>query len=173
MEAFHAGLTAPEKRRIQDAFVIGELRVICATNAFGMGVDKEDVRLAVHLDIPGSLENYIQEAGRAGRDRRPALCVLLYDAQDVERQFRMESFSNLSRQDIAEILRALRRARRDPDDTVVLTSGDILRDEDLDLGKALDRVQPAQTIRSDSPGALQQRLPGLSFRLRRPWASAE
>jgi ATP-dependent DNA helicase RecQ len=133
-EAFHAGLTAPEKRRIQDAFVSGELRVICATNAFGMGVDKEDVRLVVHYDIPGSLEGYVQEAGRAGRDRNPALCVLLYEEQDVERQFRMEALSELSRQDIAEILRGLRRARRGDDDTVVLTSGELLRDETLHLG---------------------------------------
>ncbi len=134
VEAYHAGLSAPEKRRIQDAFVRGEVRVICATNAFGMGVDKEDVRLVVHLDIPGSLESYVQEAGRAGRDRNPALCVLLYDEQDVERQFQMEALSELSRQDIAEILRGLRRARRGEADTVVLTSGELLRDEDLRLG---------------------------------------
>jgi len=131
--AFHAGLAAPEKRRIQDAFIGGELRVICATNAFGMGVDKEDVRLVVHLDIPGSLESYVQEAGRAGRDRKPALCILLYDEQDVERQFRMEALSELSRQDIAEILRGLRRARRGKEDAVVLTSGELLRDEALRL----------------------------------------
>ena len=147
VEAFHAGLTAPEKRRIQDAFVSGELRVICATNAFGMGVDKEDVRLVVHLDIPGSLENYVQEAGRAGRDRRPALCVLLYDAQDVERQFRMEALSALSRQDIAEILRGLRRARHGKGDTVVLTSGELLRDEDLHLGFDADDRQADTRVR--------------------------
>ncbi|MEA3273895.1 MAG: RecQ family ATP-dependent DNA helicase [Pseudomonadota bacterium] len=134
VEAFHAGLSAPEKRRVQDAFVAGEVQVICATNAFGMGVDKEDVRLVVHLDIPGSLENYVQEAGRAGRDRRPALCVLLYDEQDVERQFKMEALSELTWRDIAEILRGLRRARCDRDDTVVVTSGELLRDEALNLG---------------------------------------
>ena len=61
--AFHAGIEAPEKKRIQDAFVAGELQVICATNAFGMGVDKDDVRVVIHADIPGSLENDIQEAG--------------------------------------------------------------------------------------------------------------
>ena len=90
------GLSAPENKRIQDAFIAGELQVICATNAFGMGVDKEDVRLVVHLDIPGSLENYVQEAGRAGRGRLPALCVLLYDEQDLEGQFRMEAMSELT-----------------------------------------------------------------------------
>jgi superfamily II DNA/RNA helicase len=56
-----------DKRRVQEAFLAGQLRVIAATNAFGMGVDKPDVRLVIHLDTPGSLENYLQEAGRAGR----------------------------------------------------------------------------------------------------------
>ncbi len=132
--AFHAGLEAPEKRRIQDAFVDGELTIICATNAFGMGVDKEDVRLVIHADIPASLENYIQEAGRAGRDRRPALCVLLYDQQDIEGQFGMEALSQLSQRDIAEILKGLKRAKPGQDGAVVVTSGDLLRDEDLRLG---------------------------------------
>lgn len=134
VEAFHAGLDAPEKKRIQDAFVSGELTVICATNAFGMGVDKEDVRLVIHADIPASLENYIQEAGRAGRDREPALCVLLYDQQDIEAQFGMEAMSELTRRDIAEILRGLRRARPNRDGDVVVTAGELLRDDELRLG---------------------------------------
>jgi len=134
VEHFHAGVSAPEKRRIQEAFVAGELQVICATNAFGMGVDKEDVRVVIHAETPGSLENYVQEAGRAGRDRKPARCVLLYDEQDVERQFGIESLSELSRHDIAEILRGLRRAKRDKDGVVVVTSGELLRDEDLRVG---------------------------------------
>ncbi|EIC20980.1 ATP-dependent DNA helicase, RecQ family [Thiorhodovibrio frisius] len=131
--AFHAGIEAPEKKRIQNAFVAGELQVICATNAFGMGVDKEDVRVVIHADIPGSLENYIQEAGRAGRDRKPALCVLLYDEQDIEAQFGLEAMSELSRRDIAEILRGLRRAKRDQEGRVVATSAELLRDEQLRL----------------------------------------
>src|SRR5690606_5760177 len=73
-ERFHAGLTAEEKREIQERFRVGDLRIIAATNAFGMGIDKPDIRLVVHGDIPGSLENYLQEAGRAGRDRGPANC---------------------------------------------------------------------------------------------------
>ena len=133
-EAFHAGIEAPQKKRIQDAFVAGELTVICATNAFGMGVDKEDVRLVIHADIPASLENYIQEAGRAGRDRQPALCVLLYDQQDIEAQFGMEAMSELTHRDIAEILRGLRRAKRNRDGDVVVTAGELLRDEELRLG---------------------------------------
>jgi ATP-dependent DNA helicase RecQ len=132
--AFHAGLDAPLKKRTQDAFVAGELNVICATNAFGMGVDKENVRLVIHADVPASLENYIQEAGRAGRDRAPALCVLLYDPQDIEAQFGMEAMSQLTQRDIAEILRGLRRAKRNRDGEVVVSAAELLRDEDLRLG---------------------------------------
>ena len=132
--AFHAGLRAPDKRRIQDEFITGEVQVVCATNAFGMGVDKEDVRLVVHVDIPGSLENYVQEAGRAGRDQAPAHCILLYDEQDVEDQFRLAAGSELSRADIMEILRGLRRARRDRDGSVVLTAGELLHEGELRVG---------------------------------------
>ena len=74
---FHAGLDPPDKKRIQDTFIAGEVPVIVATNAFGMGIDKDNVRLVVHADVPGSIENYLQEAGRAGRDGKPAHCVLV------------------------------------------------------------------------------------------------
>lgn len=130
---FHAGLLPPEKKRIQDEFLAGDTKVICATNAFGMGIDKEDVRLVIHADTPGSLENYLQEAGRAGRDGKKAECVLLYAEEDCERQFRMEAFSELSRRDIAQILRGLRRAARGDKQEIVITAGEILRDEDLQI----------------------------------------
>jgi ATP-dependent DNA helicase RecQ len=130
VEGFHAGMSASEKKRIQDAFLSGELRVICSTNAFGMGIDKDDVRLVIHGDTPGSIENYLQEAGRAGRDRKPADCVLLYDEEDCEQQFRLGALSSLSRRDIAQILRGLRKAARKSDE-VVITTGELLRDEDV------------------------------------------
>ncbi|MDN5870888.1 MAG: RecQ family ATP-dependent DNA helicase, partial [Nitrococcus sp.] len=106
--AFHAGLEPGLKKDIQQAFIDGSLQVIVATNAFGMGVDKPDVRIVIHADIPGSLENYLQEAGRAGRDRQDSRCVLLYDEEDVEAQFAIGAHSRLSRRDIAGILRSLR-----------------------------------------------------------------
>jgi ATP-dependent DNA helicase RecQ len=133
VERFHAGLAVPEKKRIQNAFLAGEVRVICATNAFGMGIDKDDVRLVVHADTPSSLENYLQEAGRAGRDRKPADCVLLYDEEDCEQQFRMGALSELSRRDIQQILRGLRKAARSQQsDELVITTGELLRDEEVD-----------------------------------------
>ena len=133
---FHAGLTPSEKKEIQDRFLAGETRVICATNAFGMGIDKPDVRLVIHGDTPGSLENYLQEAGRAGRDGGLAECVLLYDEEDCERQFRLGAISELSRRDIAQILRGLRGAARGDKQELVITTGEILREEDIETGIA-------------------------------------
>jgi len=130
---FHAGLEPHEKKDIQDAFKSGELRVIVATNAFGMGVDKSDIRLVVHADIPGSLENYLQEAGRAGRDQGQARCVLLYDAQDIETQFGMSEGSKLTLRDIQQILRKLRKeSDRRKDGKLVITAGEVLMDEQVE-----------------------------------------
>lgn len=128
---YHARLPPETKKETQKAFIDGRLRVIAATNAFGMGIDKSDVRLVVHADIPGSLENYLQEAGRAGRDRAAARCVLLYVADDVERQHSMSAASRLSRRDIQSVLRALRQLQRkkNRDEAIVVTAGEIL-DED-------------------------------------------
>ncbi len=111
-DRFHAGLSPEIKKEVQRRFIEGDLLAIAATNAFGMGIDKPDVRLVIHADIPGSLENYLQEAGRAGRDRKRARCVLLYSADDAERQFGMSARSRLTRAEIHGILRALRNLDR-------------------------------------------------------------
>ncbi|NMG42507.1 RecQ family ATP-dependent DNA helicase [Aromatoleum toluvorans] len=125
---FHGGMLPADKRAVQEAFLAGTLRVIAATNAFGMGVDKPDVRLVIHLDTPGSLENYLQEAGRAGRDQAPARCVLLYDDADLDVQFRLLKNSRLTQHDIGAILKALRAIERKDrsEGQVVVTSGEIL-----------------------------------------------
>ena len=129
---FHAGLPPETKKDTQQRFIDGKLRVIAATNAFGMGIDKPDVRLVIHADIPGSLENYLQEAGRAGRDRQFARCVLLYTPDDVERQFGMSARSRLNRREIHGILRALRNVdrKRQLHGEVVATPGEILVEDD-------------------------------------------
>jgi ATP-dependent DNA helicase RecQ len=129
---YHARLQPERKKETQKDFIHGTLRIIAATNAFGMGIDKPDVRLVVHADIPGSLENYLQEAGRAGRDRHQARCVLLYTADDVERQHGMSAASRLSRRDIQSVLRALRQLQRkkERDQALVVTSGEILEEDE-------------------------------------------
>jgi ATP-dependent DNA helicase RecQ len=130
-EAFHGGLDPKEKRDIIDAFVAGRVPVICATSAFGMGIDKANVRLVLHFEMPGSLENYIQEAGRAGRDGEPARCMLLYAPGDDNLQFRKGAAAEIDKREIERILRALRRARRNRRGEIVVTSDELLRDEGL------------------------------------------
>ena len=137
---YHAGLKPEAKLETQQQFADGALRVIAATNAFGMGIDKSDIRLVVHADIPGSIENYVQEAGRAGRDGKPARCVLLYSNDDIEKQFELSARSRLDKQQIAAILKSLRRlARRSKrEGEVVATPGEIVK-EDLDGEFGRDR----------------------------------
>jgi len=81
--AYHAGLAEGARTEVQQRFMAGAARIIVATNAFGMGIDKPDIRFVAHYDVPGSLEAYYQEAGRAGRDGEPAECVVLFNYADV------------------------------------------------------------------------------------------
>ena len=84
--AYHAGMTDEEREFSQNAFVSGRADVVVATNAFGMGIDRPDVRFVVHFEIPGSVEAFYQEAGRAGRDGNPSACELLFNHADLKTQ---------------------------------------------------------------------------------------
>jgi ATP-dependent DNA helicase RecQ len=85
-EAYHAGKTHAQRKRVQEDFIQGRLPVVVATNAFGMGVDKADIRTIVHFDMPGTIEAYYQEVGRAGRDGKPATAILMYRSADRQLQ---------------------------------------------------------------------------------------
>lgn len=84
---YHAGLPLKERDKKQQLWTSGKIRVIAATNAFGMGIDKADVRFVIHIDIPDSIEAYFQEAGRAGRDEQFARCIFLFHDQDIEQAY--------------------------------------------------------------------------------------
>jgi ATP-dependent DNA helicase RecQ len=91
---YHGDLERRMRKRIQEDFMTGDCRLVLATNAFGMGVDKEDIRFVLHADVPGSMEAYYQEIGRAGRDGKPAECALLYDQRDLNTQMEFIRWSN-------------------------------------------------------------------------------
>ena len=151
---FHSGLSPERKREIQRGFHEGDIDVVVATNAFGMGIDKPDVRAVVHAEIPGSLESYLQEAGRAGRDGGQAHCLLLFEPDDTEKQFSLTARSRLEQRDVQAVLRALRRLdqrrRRhhaETEDAVIATSGEILLEDD-DGEFARDSVTDDDRVRT-------------------------
>lgn len=104
---YHAGLNVEERDKAQEAWIKGKVRIMVATNAFGMGIDKPDVRLVIHHDLPQNLEAYYQEAGRAGRDEAKAYAVMLYHQSDIETLKRQLEQSHPNREGLKKVYQSL------------------------------------------------------------------
>ncbi|GGW09503.1 ATP-dependent DNA helicase RecQ [Streptomyces capoamus] len=150
--AYHAGLRAAERRRIHEEFLSGDLDVVVATSAFGMGIDKENVRFVLHASLPGSLDAYYQEIGRCGRDGQPALAVLHFRTEDTG----MQAFfsSRTPRPEAVDaVVRAVHHHRDDPPDV-----GELRRDTDLSRARvttAVNLLEETGALVTDASGAIR------------------
>ena len=116
---YHGRLGGRERHRNQDRFMAGELKAVVATNAFGMGIDKPDIRFVIHYNMPGTLEAYYQEAGRAGRDGEPARCVMLFQPEDRNTHIFFLNGRYPKREHFEIVYRALERLKADREPVAV------------------------------------------------------
>lgn len=158
---YHAGLSDEERSRIQDAFFKNEFRVVCATNAFGMGVNKPDVRVVVHLELPETIESYYQEAGRAGRDGKKSYAVLLYSPRDIEKGDYLLAQSYPTREEVEFVFDELRkRLGRSASPTLTTPRQDLLGALQRQFGKSFGSIKLDAALDILANASLIERLDG-------------
>ena len=153
---YHGGLRSDRRSKIQDDWIEGDTRVIVATNAFGMGIDKPDVRFVIHVDLPASVESYYQEAGRGGRDGQPAYAVLLFQPPDASTQEALIESGHPSGQDVRAVYDAICNAGQvpigsDPEAPVVVDEDVVMKLTDLSRGKistAMELLERQEALRT-------------------------
>lgn len=142
---YHGKISKQDKHEILQKFKAKEINTIVATCAFGMGIDRADVRAVIHHTMSGNLEAYVQEAGRAGRDGESATCTLLFDSQDADTAFLLQSLNQLSEQDMRNLFIAIRELRdriygkdKVSEEYFWVTTNEIFQTSDLDKQFASD-----------------------------------
>ncbi|MEM7015287.1 MAG: RecQ family ATP-dependent DNA helicase, partial [Verrucomicrobiota bacterium] len=170
--AYHGGMPDDDRETAQNAFLDKSSDIVVATNAFGMGIDRPDVRFVVHFDVPGSIEAYYQEAGRAGRDRDPAVCDLMFNFADTTTQDFFIEGSNPEPDLIRNVYGAIHANANEQHECVVSTSdlADLARAKNgMAVSSSISALSRAGYIqRFDVPG---QRIRGT--RLLQPYVSAD